>query len=170
MENIEKRGQMKVSFGMIFSIILIVIFIAFAFWGIGKFLSYQRSIQIGQFINSYLQPDIDKMQKGSQGSVTKEYNLPSKIDYVCFVDFSKPSSGPNADLYSDFQLFSSGGESNIFLYPISAAGGFESTRINHIDTEKITEQENPYCIENIKGKVRVVIKIDIGETLVTLTR
>jgi len=41
----EKRGQLKLSFGMIFSIILIIVFLGFAFFGIQKFMDYQKSIQ-----------------------------------------------------------------------------------------------------------------------------
>ena len=159
---------MKLSFGMIFSIILIIIFIAFAFWGIMKFLDYQKKIQIGQFIN-YFQEDVDKMWKGSHGSVEKTYNLPKSVDYVCFTDFSKQGLGVNSELYSDFQLVSSGEESNMFFYPVSAAQGLESVRVNHIDIVKITEQENPYCI-NTEGEVEMSIKINIGDTLVTITR
>lgn len=161
-----KRGQMKISFGMIFSIILIIVFIAFAFWGIAKFLNYQKKIQIVQFVNDF-QADIDKMWKGSQGSTEQPYTLPQKIDYVCFADFSKPSLGTKSELYREFQLYSSGGENNMFFYP--AAEGYESMKINHIDTAKITEQENPYCITS-KGKIKISIKIDIGDTLVTITR
>jgi hypothetical protein len=164
-----KRGQMKMSFGMIFSIILIVIFIAVASYAIMKFLGFQKQVQVGQFVNN-LQQDVDKMEKGSYGSVEQSYNIPSKINYLCFTDFSKPSKGPKADLYSDFQLFSSGEENNMFFYPFDAAEGHESVRLNHIDVVKITEQENPYCITSSEGKIKIGIKKDIGDTLVTLTR
>jgi len=166
--NNKNRGQMKLSFGMIFSIILIVIFIAFAFWGIMKFLGFQKEVQIGKFTN-YLQQDIDKMWKGSFGSESQTYNLPKGINYVCFVDFSKTSSGPKKELYSDFQLFSGGEENNMFFYPTSSAEGHESIRINHIDVGKITAEENPYCMVS-DGEVKMTIKIDVGDTLVTITR
>lgn len=165
----ENRGELNLSFGMIFSIILIIIFIAFAFYAIFKFLDYQKKIQIGQVV-TYLQEDIDKMWKGSQGYVQKEYVLPSKIDYVCFADFLKSGSGPKANLYHDFQLFSSGGESNMFIYPREAAESYESLILKHISIMNITKEENPYCIENVNGKVKIGIKIDIGDTLVTLSR
>ena len=155
------------SFGMIFSIILIIIFIAVAFYAISKFLDYQKRIQVGQFV-TYFQEDVDKMWSGSQGSVEKTYILPSKVEYLCFTDFSKTSSGPGVSFYSDFQLFSSGEESNMFFQPMDAAAGFGAVRINHIDIGKITDQENPYCILTEKGKVKVGIKIGLGETLVTI--
>jgi len=158
---------MKISFGMIFSIILIVIFIAFAFYGISKFLDYQKTIQIGQF-TTYFQEDIDKMWRGSQGAVTAgPYTLPSKIEYVCFADFSKSSLGLNKEFYHDFQLVSSGGEKNMFFYPKEASEG-RSFKINHLNIQNITKDENPYCIETIKGKIEINIKKDLGENLVTI--
>jgi hypothetical protein len=165
----KKGGQMKISFGMIFSIILIVIFLAFAFYAIFKFLGFQKNVQVGQFIN-YVQADVDKMYKGSQGSVEPSYIVPTSIDLICFTDFSKPSKGARKDLYGDFQLFSAGETNNLFFYPRNAAEGFESSKINHIDVIKMTVDENPYCIPVSKGKVTMNIKMDIGDQLVTITR
>ena len=137
---------MKLSFGMIFSIILIVIFIAFAFWGIKIFLGIQNEMKIGQFAEG-LQSDIDKMWKGSQGSQEVEYLLPSKIESVCFKD----------DEYDE----------NLIFHSDDFIGGEE---IEHINIEKITENENPFCIENVKGKVKMTIKKDYGEALVEIIR
>ncbi len=78
---------MKMSFGMIFSIILIIIFLAFTVFGIGKFLGFQKSVQIGQF-TTYVQNDINKMWGGSQGSVDREYRLPTQINYACFFNLN----------------------------------------------------------------------------------
>ena len=50
MKPIKKRGQMQMSFGMIFSIILIIVFISFAFYVIKKVLDAQRKAEIGLFI------------------------------------------------------------------------------------------------------------------------
>ncbi len=140
-----KRGQMKLSFGMIFSIILIVIFIAFAFYAIKTFLGIQDEMKIGQFVNG-LQSDVDKMWKGSQGSQEVEYLLPSKIESVCFKD----------DEYE-----------NLIFRSDDFIGGKE---IKHINITKITEAENPFCIENVKGKVKMIIKKDYGEALVEIIR
>lgn len=137
------HGQMKLSFGMIFSIILIIIFLAFAFYGIKEFLDMQTTIQIGQFVED-LQADVDKMWKGSQGSQEVIYMLPKKIDEVCFTD----------DEYEN-------------LYFVSS-DYMEGRQIEHINIEKITEQENPFCIKNIDGKVKMIIKKDYGENLVVI--
>ena len=145
--NLNKRGQMKLSFGMIFSIILIIIFIVFAFYAISKFIGMQRIAQVGQFVDC-LQSDVDKMWKGTQGSQEAEYSLPKKIKEVCFTD----------DEYE-----------NLFFYPEGSSEGFNSIEIKHIDIEKITENENPFCIQNTDGKVKMIVKKGFGEELVMIT-
>ena len=135
---------MKLSFGMIFSIILIVIFIAFAFYGVYKFLDMQKTMQIKKF-ETDLQADIDKIWASSQGSQGVEYILPTKISAVCFTD----------DEY----------ENLIFKSSDFISGG----KIKHIDIEKITENKDPFCIESINGKLRIILKKDYGENLVMIT-
>ena len=78
----EKKGAMELSFGMIFSIILIIIFIVFAIYGIGKFLNLQKNIQTKTFVDN-LNFDIDKLWK-SQGSQPVEYPLPANVEKICF--------------------------------------------------------------------------------------
>jgi len=65
-----KKAQLKLSFGMIFSIILIVIFIASAFYAVQKFIGVQNIIQVEKFANDF-QNDIDKIWRGSQGNQEK---------------------------------------------------------------------------------------------------
>lgn len=162
----KKRGQMKLSFGMIFSIILIIIFISFAFYAIQKFLSIQNSVQVGKFTNDF-QSNIDKIWKGSQGSEEKEYFLPKKIEYVCFIDYSSKRKGINQIQYKELEQFYYENE-NMFFYPAGSAQGIDAREIKNIDLKKITENENPFCIKSIKGKINLVIKKDFGEVLVTI--
>lgn len=138
-----KRGQLKLSFGMIFSIILIIIFIAFAFYAILKFLGLQDSVKIAQFTDN-LQDDINKMWRGS-GSQEVEYSVPSKIKSICFVD----------NEYENLKF-----RSDEFI------GGKE---IEHINITKMIE-EGDFCIDNIKGKVKMIIKKDYGDALVTIEK
>jgi hypothetical protein len=162
-----KKGQVKMSFGMIFSIILIVVFIAFAIYAISKFLDIQGSVNVGQF-KEYLQSDIDSMWKSTQGSQEAEYSLPKKISYVCFVDYSSAKTGSKKDLYDEFKILYSGDE-NLFFYPIGSGGGTDSMVIEHIDTGKITGSENPFCLNNSNGKISMTIKKGTSEALVTIT-
>ena len=81
----KKRGQMEMSFGMIFSIILIIAFISFAFFAIYKFIDFQNDAKAGRFYDDF-QSDIDRIWRSSVSSEQKEYSVPGYADFVCFVD------------------------------------------------------------------------------------
>ena len=159
---------MKLSFGMIVSIILIIIFIAFAFFAIKKFLEIQEAVKIGKFKDN-LQADVDKMWGGQQGSQEKEYFLPKKIQYVCFVNYLSSKKGENQELYSKLkQVYY--GEENMIFYPLGSAQSLEAVELKHLNMEKITSDENPYCIAPKNGKVQMKIQKKYEEALVEITR
>ncbi len=141
-----KKAQMKLSFGMIFSIILIIVFVAFAFYAIQKFVGFQKQITIETFAED-LQEDIDTVWKSSQASQEKEYSLPKKIEEVCFT---------NKD---DFQ--------NMYFESSEYVAG---KKIEHLNIEKIVEDKDPFCIKTINGKVKMIIKKDFGESLVSIEK
>ena len=161
-----KRGQLNLSFGMIFSIILIVIFLAVAFYAIQKFLEFQNTANIGKFRND-LQSDVDNLWRGVQGQSEKEYFLPGKIKQICFIDYQSEKTGRYSLIYEELEhLFYE--RENMFFYPAGSAYGLDSTIINHVNIIETTSGENPYCIENIKGKINIAIKKDFDEALVTI--
>jgi hypothetical protein len=141
----KKRGQMKLSFGMIFSIFLIIIFLSFAFYAIIKFINFQQTVQTEMFKDS-LQADINTMWQSQQGSREVEYSLPNKIDAVCFT-------------LDDYQNM-------IFMSKKIIDGG----DIDNIDIESITSKEDPYCFGNIEGKISMTLVKDYGESLVKITK
>ena len=143
-----KKAQMKLSFGMIFSIILIIIFIAFAFYAIQKFLSFQESVKIEQFEEN-LQKDIDRMWKSTQGLQDVEYLLPTKIKSVCFI---------KEDEYKQENL----------IFNLTDDKFIAGKKIEHIDMEKILAGKDSFCIDNVKGKLRMIIKKEYGDALVTI--
>jgi hypothetical protein len=166
-----KKGQMTISFGMIFSIILIIIFISFAFFAIKKFLTLGDTAQIAKFANS-LQTDIDRAWnwKGTQSPQEKEYSLPSKIKFVCFADYANYPGGGNGvyeSYYSELKQLHQEFE-NIFFYPIGSSEGLNSKEMKHIDLEKITDKNNPYCFGNTDGKIKILIEKKYGEAFVTI--
>ena len=140
-----KRGQMKMSFGMIFSIILIVIFIITAFYAIQKFLGFQEEIQINQFIDS-LKSDVDKMWRGSKGSQEVEYSLPTKVKRACFVE-------------SDYENFVIKNKEGFILM---------RTTIENIDILEILDGDMESCFEIEHNKISVILKKDFGQTLVNI--
>jgi len=163
-----KLGQLKLSFGMIFSIILIVIFLAFSTYAILKFLEFQDIAIISKMADDF-QADVDKVWRGSQSSVEKKYSVPKKVVYVCFRDYNSDQKGINEDLYNVL-LDVYFEKENFFFYPIGSGLGLDSKEIKNIDLEKTTEKENPLCIENIDGKVNLILKKNFGESLVTIEK
>ena len=143
----EKKGQMKLSFGMIFSIILIIVFVVFAFYAIKMFLRTQDNVKIGKFFDDF-QRDVDSMWSASKGSDRFTYYLPSKIEKVCFLD----------DEYE-----------NIILRPRDDLRDIGGIIIKHIDTSNI-DLGREFCIDNVDGKVKIILKKDYGEDLVRIDR
>ena len=138
----DNQGQMAMSFGMIFSIILIVVFLVFAFYGIKKFLDLQKEVQIKSFVND-LQNDVERMQKSFDGVQERNYVVPQKVEKVCFVNEDK-----------NFQLL---GEKYSDI-----------RKLEGINIEKILGNEEEYCISNNNGKIKIKLEINFGETLVTI--
>lgn len=162
-----KRGQMQLPFGMIFSIILIVVFLGFAFYAIKTFLAFQDSAKAGKFFDD-LQSDIDRIWKSSRSSEQQEYVIQSGAGFVCFIDFSSDAKGGNSIFYPELGRADYGGE-NLVFYPVKF-NGFESKEINHINIEQTTDKENPLCIKTKNGKVSLFLKKDFGEALVTISK
>jgi hypothetical protein len=140
-----RSGQLNISFGMIFSIILIIIFLAFGFYAIKKFLDLQSSVQIEKFLSDF-QSDVDKMWKSVQGSQVVKYTLPTKITSVCFQE----------DEFENLKFVSK----NVI----------PGKTINNIDIEKSIGNNQSLCIPNVKGKVIFTITKDYGEILVTIKK
>ena len=136
----KKRGQMKLSFGMIFSIFLVIVFLSFSVYAIIKFINMQQAIQIELFKDN-LQAHITAIWLShGEYSEEKKYYLPKKINAVCFT---------NDD--SDNLYF----ESDDFL---------ERMNIDHIEIEE------DFCIGNIDGKVSMTLVKEDRETLVKIIR
>ena len=164
----QSRGQMQISFGMIFSIILIVFFLAFAFFGIRAFLGVQGSGETAKFLNDF-QSDVEKVWKSSQSSSeNEEYTLPAEKSFACFVDFSSSARGSKGSIYNELKRASYGKE-NIVFYPLDFEGT-ESAEIKYINLGTITENENPFCISNIDGKVKLRLTKGFEDSLVTIER
>ena len=80
----KKGGQLKISFGMIFSIILIIAFISLAIYGILWFLEKQKVAKVGMFYQDF-QDDVDSLYRGTYGSDEFVYSLPGEIEEVCII-------------------------------------------------------------------------------------
>ena len=162
-----KKGQMKLSFGMIFSVILIVVFLAFGFYAIKTFLGIQNSAMLQKVVDD-MQFDIENIWLNDyQSNQSKEYTTPTKITHACFVDFRSGKKGTFASIYDDLDKAYSGDE-NLVFYPLKAASSY-SVKIKRIDIEETTQENNPFCLENINGKIIPTFVKKFGDPLITIT-
>lgn len=145
MTRLKKRGQqtMGMPFGMIFSIILIVVFVVIAFIAIGSFLDIGRSAGVGLFYTE-LQEAVDNSWRGQSSETTFKINLPSEVKTVCFSNLSADITG-ETEYYNEIKNYEVY-EANTFLIPPENAQQMQWKLINHLDIEKITKDQNPYCV------------------------
>lgn len=166
----KKRGQIKISFGMIFSIFLIIIFIAFAFYAIKFFIGFQGNASTQKLVDE-LRGDVESVWKSSESSQTFEYSVPKDIDFLCFIDFQDGGRGINLELYDKIKAGVIQ-EGNFILYDdAEKPGSSESFSIEHVDLKNIVFEENPYCIrKNDEGKAKVLLSKGFSDTLVSISR
>lgn len=154
MKNKFAQQSFGMSFGMIFSIFLIVIFIVFAGFAINFFLDLGDTVNVGDFYNDF-QDEIDNAWQSQSSSKIFEIDLPKKIELVCFADLNRDITG-SREVYREIEIYSFD-DVNLFLYPPSNAEGLERKKMEHINLSEIVKTQNPKCFEN--GR-KVTIKKD----------
>ena len=159
------EGVFGMSFSMIFSILLIIFFIAAAFIAIKFFLGFQRNAQIGMFLDD-LQYEVDKAWESQSSGFIFNSTLPSGIEYVCFMNLSAEVENADAieeEVYRNMRDSGASWKVNFAFWPIEEAGDFGFKIINHIQFP----EDNPHCItigkENVIG---IKIEKNFGEALV----
>ena len=158
----KKKGQqvMGMSYGMIFALILIAIFIVMAFMGIKSFLSFGRTSSVGLFYNE-LQEEINDVWMSQSSADHFKIDLPEGVRKVCFANLSAKitNQGEEYELIKDFFIY----EANLFLFPPGASEGMEWKLMDHIDIGRITAKNNPNCIDVGNG---LTIRKDFYDKLV----
>lgn len=144
---VQKKGQIHLSFGMIFSIIMIIVFIAFAFYAIQKFIGLQKDIQTSQFYDT-LQKDINTVWNSAQSTQQESYTVPDSIGKICFI---QPQQGDDMIIYD------------------KSGKPTGSQNIENIDLTEITAS-NQSCFNNVNGKISLVLKKTFSDTLVVVGR
>jgi len=164
-----KKSQQSIgmSFSTIFSIFLIIFFVFIAFLVIKYFLGFQKCTQISLFVND-LQNEIDSAWNSEKSEFNFNTNLPSNIKQVCFANLSNPKSNSNQEIYQDM-IFYKETNANLFFYPSINACDIPYHNIKNINLEEITKNQNPYCIEVVKGKILLKIQKDRGDYLVKIS-
>jgi hypothetical protein len=142
-----QRGAMELSFGMIFAIILIAAFIAFAFFGIKSFMAVQEQVKYRQFTED-LQSDVDKIWKSAQASKQVSYLVPSKVKEVCFENKETK---------------------NLIFNPRNP--DFANQTIKNLDVELMFPEEfsTPVCIKTKEGSVSLRLSKDYNRNFVNIS-
>lgn len=164
----EKKGALSISFGMIFSIIMIIAILGVAFYAISFFLNLQKCTGVGLFS--------DEFQKKVDGAwiaeiVSEEFSLtlPSRIKYVCFGDLENSGNidSSTREIFDEIKDFSSPHQretTNMFIYPASKACGLGYRVANHLkELDKFT------CFENMDGKTTFRLQRGSEDSLVEIS-
>jgi hypothetical protein len=162
---LNKKGQQSsfgMSFGMLFSLFLIIIFIGMAFIVIRMFLDFSGTSNLGQFYVD-LQDEVNSAWRSSETVRTFDLDLPSDITHICFSDLSAPVTG-SKDMFDMIQnnMYL---DVNTFLIPPGSAGDLDIKQIEHLDIAKITASSNPYCVS---GKSKLIISKGVRDRLVSI--
>jgi len=152
----KKRGEMQLSFGMIFSIILIIAFIAFAFYGIQKFLVFQQQAKYNQFLDQ-IQTDVDKIWKSSQGSQELSYTLPSSIKKVCILE---PCKG--------LGYFCRNSQDNL-AFPDNKKK-FQSYYLSYLDIDSSLSGKKELCVDVVDSKIKLILSKTFNDSLVKISK
>ncbi len=155
------KGQIQMSFGMIFSIIIIIATVAVAFYFIQKFLDSSDCVILGDF-KSKLQEDIDSAwrspiaQKKFVGSLTRG------IESVCFGSIKDRVPGTNENEFQEFSYLVDS-DKNLFLYPSNEACNGRSAvlKLKNVDSKGF------FCKKVVNGKIEFnIIKESATQALV----
>lgn len=159
----KNRGQIQISFGMIFSIIIIIATVGIAIYFIQQFLSTGECVDIQLFYDD-VKKEVDSVWRSPIAKDPYTARLPGDITAVCFGNLS--SSLPVE--YQNLARYASTG-STVFLYPSKNAcdGQGAHGKIDHIDMSRAV------CAPVVDGKISVIfskgsssdkyVKVEINE-------
>lgn len=151
---------MSMPFGLIFSIILIVIFVIIAFIAVKHFLDIGDCARVGKFYDGF-QQKVDEAWRSQTYGSTYTISLPSGVR-VCFANLSLGNRNSD-DAWNNLEIYSVN-DANTFMYPAEKSCNMAYKKINHIDISNITAIKNPYCFDS-----SIKLKKDIYDKLVTIS-
>ena len=158
-----KRGQLQISFSMIFSIIVIIAILGVSFYVISFFLNLNTCGDIGFFYRG-LDSEIEKAWKSQIYGGNYEAKISSGSEKVCFGDVN--TEGGSFSVEKEFLKKYRRAEKNVFLYP-EAKGcdiGMSTHKVEHVEIEGF------WCVDVEKDSVTVRLEKESGDALVKLSR
>lgn len=150
------------SFGVIFSIILIVFILVTGIIVVKYFLDFQKCGQVKIFVDDFNE-GVDRVWKSDSLEFNFEGRLPSGLEYVCFFNSSRSVRGNWDDVGNEINVFD---RENLFFYPLEKSCDNPAHRVQHLNLGSITRTDNPYCIPVRSGRVVIGIEKGMNEGLV----
>lgn len=135
---------MQISFGVIFSIIIIIAVIGVAFYVIVKFLDTSKCSEVNLFHRDF-ENYIEKAYSAEIHQDTFKSSLPSGIEQVCFG--TPDPSYSDKDVYIALKNYKNS-DKNVFLYPPKKACA-PSIKLEHISVSGF------FCIPVKDGKIQI---------------
>jgi len=158
------QGIFGISFGVIFSVLLIIFFVIIAFFVIRAFLNTGDCVKVGLFIDDFKE-GIKEAWNSQSSSFEFSGNLPTNLEYVCFANLSANFNGMGREVNEEIVRYE-GKNANLFFYPRSKACDMPSHNIDYLDIGKITSLKNPYCVAVNNGKFSVQLEKGFNDNLV----
>jgi hypothetical protein len=166
-----ERGQLQISFGMIFSIIIIIAIVATSFYVIRYFLNLNKCNEVAFFFNDF-QKKVDSAWASGDTQSTFEANLPASIKAVCFGNYSLVApTGSTGDMqkYNEMKNYiRSERDKNLFIYPLS--GSCDSSLAYYNLKHTIPASGQFFCVDTISGKISVKLSKTSSDSLVKLSK
>lgn len=160
-----KRAQVQLSFGMIFSIIIIAVTMGVAGYIIYKFINTGDTIKC-KIYDSDIQKKIDNMWS-SDVTLRDVFSgeVPSKTKKVCFGNINQTYLTSEDEKIQKEMNFYVDKKSNIFFYPKNSCGeeNFKFV-LNHAKFDKF------FCVDVASSKAGVKLSIGDYDNLVIISK
>lgn len=168
-----RKAQMHLPLEMMFSILLIAVFLFVVFFVVRHFLDVQKCAQVGLFVRD-LQDKVDEVWNSQEANTVFESELPIGISNVCFADLK---AGKNlaalndkerqdvAEIYDDLAVYFKYNQANFFFYPWQSACNMAANNIKHVNLANMT---NPYCFSEANSKIRIRLLKGFNDNLVRI--
>ena len=142
----KRRGQMKLSFGMIFSILLIIFFIAFAFFAVNGIVGFNETAKLEKFVDDFGK-DVRKTWRSAGSSLdSHSYSLPANVEKVCLVNPSD-NDGENLEIH------------------VSDGAFPDKRKIDYLDLSDVSGGDGK-CFEPVGRRLKLTLEKDFGQNSV----
>jgi hypothetical protein len=159
-----EKGQLEISFGMIFSILLIIAVLAVSFYAIQYFVNLSTCSSLGLFHDA-LQKDVDTAWQGSSSRTLFEGDVPGSVDYICFGNMSITPASADRERFEELRKTYRLSTSNVFIYPQkeNCGSGIVDRQIKHAAMREF------FCIKTREGTIKAALNKNNLETSVTVS-